>query len=162
MMKLLKQGAALCVAIGISAAAFAQQGPMPYGTPISLDMAKKAMAAAEAEAKKNNWPMAIAIVDSGSHLVLLQRLDNTQTSSVEISQGKATTAAGFRRPTKALEDALAGGGSGLRVLSFAGAVLADGGLPIVVDGKIVGAIGVSGMQGFQDAQVAKAGADALK
>ena len=123
--------------------------------------AKKAMAAAEAEATRNNWGVAIAIVDSGANLVMLQRLDNAQLSSVRIAQQKARTAAEFRRPTKVFEDAVAGGGIGLRVLTFGGSV-AEGGVPIVSGGKVIGAIGVSGVQSHQDAQVAQAGADALR
>jgi uncharacterized protein GlcG (DUF336 family) len=126
-----------------------------------MSAAKKVMAAAEAEAIKNNWGVAIAIVDSGANLVMLQRLDNAQLSSVRIAESKAKTAAEFRRPTKVFEDAIGGGGIGLRVLSF-GASVAEGGVPIVAGGKVIGAIGVSGVQSHQDAQVAQAGADALK
>jgi len=133
----------------------------PYGAPISLADAKKAMAAAEAEAIKNGWGVAIAIVDSGANLVLLARLDNAQLSSTRIAEQKARTAAEFRRSTKVFEDAVAGGGIGLRVLTF-GASVAEGGVPIVAGGKVIGAIGVSGVQSHQDAQVAQAGADALK
>jgi uncharacterized protein GlcG (DUF336 family) len=133
----------------------------PYGPPISIDMAKKVMAAAEAEAAKNHWGVAIAIVDSGGNLVMLHRLDNTQLSGARIAEAKARTAVEFRRPTKALEDAVAAGGIGLRVLTF-GAALAEGGVPIVHDGRIIGGIGASGVASHQDAQVAKAGADAVK
>jgi glc operon protein GlcG len=133
----------------------------PYGTPISIDTAKTAMAAAEAEATKNNWGVAIAIVDSGANLVMLHRLENAQLSAVRIAEQKARTAAEFRRPTKVFEDAVAGGGIGLRVLTF-GASVAEGGVPIISGGKVVGAIGVSGVQSHQDAQVAQAGADAVK
>ena len=133
----------------------------PYGAPIDIAGAKKVMAAAEAEALKNNWGVAIAIVDSGANLVMLQRLDNAQLSSVRIAEAKAKTAAEFRRPTKVFEDAVGGGGVGLRVLTF-GASVAEGGVPIISGGKVVGAIGVSGVQSHQDAQVAQAGADALK
>jgi uncharacterized protein GlcG (DUF336 family) len=133
----------------------------PYGAPITLTAAKQAIAAAEAEAIKNGWAVAIAIVDSGANLVMLQRLDNAQLSSVRIAEAKAKTAAEFRRPTKVFEDAVAGGGIGLRVLTF-GASVAEGGMPIVSGGKIVGAIGVSGVQSHQDAQIAQAGADAVK
>jgi glc operon protein GlcG len=132
----------------------------PYGAPISMADARKAMTAAEAEAAKNSWGVAIAIVDSGANLVMLHRLDNAQLSSVRISEQKARTAAEFRRPTKVFEDAVAGGGIGLRVLSF-GASVAEGGVPIVSGGKVIGAIGVSGVQSHQDAEVAQAGADAL-
>lgn len=133
----------------------------PYGAPISFEDAKKAMAAAEAEAIKNEWGVAIAVIDSGGNLVMLHRLDNAQLSSIRIAEAKARASVEFRRPTKALEDAVAGGGLGLRVLTF-GACVAEGGVPIIVDGKIVGAIGVSGVASHQDGQVAKAGADALK
>ena len=134
---------------------------IPYGTPISLDMAKKAMDAAEAEATRNNWPVAIVIVDSGGNPVMLHRLDNTQIGSIRVAEGKARTAVEFRRPTKAMEDAVAGGGAGLRLLAIPGAMVLEGGVPILVEGKIIGAIGVSGVLSSQDAQVAKAGADAL-
>jgi len=133
----------------------------PYGAPITFSAAKQAMAAAEAEAAKNGWAVAIAIVDSGANLVMLHRLDNAQLSSVRIAEAKAKTAAEFRRPTKVFEDAVAGGGIGLRVLTF-GANVAEGGVPIVSGGVIVGAIGVSGVQSHQDAQIAQAGADAVK
>ncbi len=142
------------------APAFAQSAPAPYGAPINIEQAKKAMVAAEAEARKNNWQVVISIVDSGGHLVALQRLD-AQTASVDISIGKATTAAAFRRPSKALEDSLAAGGTALRILSVRSATALQGGVPIVVDGKIIGAIGVSGVQASQDEQVAMAGAAAL-
>jgi uncharacterized protein GlcG (DUF336 family) len=133
----------------------------PYGAPIPINAAKKVMAAAEAEATKNNWAVAIAIVDSGANLVMLHRLANAQLSSVRIAEQKARTAAEFRRPTKVFEDAVAGGGVGLRVLTF-GASVAEGGVPIVSGGQVVGAIGVSGVQSHQDAQVAQTGADAVK
>ena len=94
----------------------------PYGAPILLEAAKKSMAAAEAEAVQNNWSVAIAIVDSGGNLVMLQRLDNAQLSAVRIAEAKARTAVEFRRPTKVLEDAVAGGGIGLRVLTFGASV----------------------------------------
>ena len=131
----------------------------PYGAPISFEAAKRAVSAAEAEAVKNNWAVAIAVVDSGGNLVILHRLDNAQLSSGRIAEDKARTSVEFRRPTKALEDALAGGGVGLRTLTF-GACFVEGGFPIIADGRIIGAIGVSGVASHQDAQVAKAGADA--
>jgi glc operon protein GlcG len=146
----------------LAAVAQAPAPPPPYGPPITFDQAQKAMAAAQAEAKKNNWNVVIAIVDSGGHLVSLQRLDNTQYASIDIAKGKATTAVNFRRPSKALEDAIAGGGAGLRLLRVDGLTPLEGGIPIVVDGKIIGGIGVSGVLSSQDAQTARAGADALK
>ena len=150
--------AALLVSAGASA-----QAPAPYGAPISLDQAKKAMAAAEAEAKKNNWNVVIAIVDSGGNMVLLQRFDNTQFGSVKVATEKAHGAAAFRRPTVAFQDLIAQGGVHLRLLNLTGdASVYEGGVPIIVDGKLIGAIGVSGVPSQQDAQIAKAGADSLK
>jgi uncharacterized protein GlcG (DUF336 family) len=134
---------------------------MRYGAPITIETAKTAMAAAGAEATKNGWGVAIAIVDSGGNIVMLHRLDNAQLSAARIAEAKARTAVEFRRPTKALEDAVAGGGVGLRVLTF-GASVAEGGVPIVAGGHIIGGIGVSGVASQQDAQVAQAGADAVK
>ena len=136
------------------------QPPAPYGAPINLDQAKKAMAAAEAEARKNNWQVVISIVDNGGHLVALQRLD-AQTASIDISIGKATTAVSFRRPTKALEDSMASGGTTLRILAVKGAMPLQGGVPIIMDGKIIGGIGVSGVLASQDEIVAMAGAAVL-
>jgi len=135
--------------------------PPAYGTPISLEQAKKVMAGAEAEAKKNNWPVVIAILDSGGQLVMLQRLDNAQWGSVEIAKEKARSSVALRRPTKALQDLIAQGGANLRLLNIGYSVL-EGGIPIVVDGKIVGSVGVSGVTSQQDAQIAQAGIDALK
>jgi glc operon protein GlcG len=132
----------------------------PYGFPISLDAAKKVMAAAEAEAMKNNWPMAIVILDSTGHPVMLHRLDNTQYGSIRVAEDKAQTALDFRRPSKVFEDLVAQGGLGMRTLGLRGATPIEGGFPITVDGKIVGAIGASGGTAPQDGQVAKAGVDA--
>jgi glc operon protein GlcG len=140
----------------------AQTAPPPYGPPISIDNARKVMAAAEAEATKNNWAVVIAIIDSGGHVVMMHRLDNVQLSSIEISQGKAKTALMFKRPTKVLDDAISSGGTGLRFLALKDIVPLVGGLPILLDGKIVGAIGVSGVLSAQDAQIGRAGVDALK
>jgi uncharacterized protein GlcG (DUF336 family) len=137
--------------------------PAPYGAPITLDQAKKAMAAAEAEAKKNNWNVVIAIVDSGGNMVMLQRLDNTQFGSVKVASEKAHGSAAFRRPTVAFQDLIAQGGVHLRLLNITGdASVFEGGVPVVVDGKLIGAIGVSGVTSQQDAQIAQAGANALK
>lgn len=132
-----------------------------YGPPLPLAMAKKVMAGAEAEAIRNDWPMVIAIVDSTGHLVMLHKLDQAQYGSVAIAQAKAETALNFRRPTKVFEDAIGDGGKGLRVLSMAGVTALEGGIPLIVNKEIVGAIGVSGMQSTQDAEVAQAGADAI-
>ena len=135
--------------------------PPPYGAPITLAQAKKAMAGAEAEAQKNGWNVVIAIVDSGGNLVMLQRLDNTQFGSIDVAKSKAHTAVAFRRPTKAFQDAVAQGGANLRLLKLEGASVLEGGVPVIVGGAIVGAIGVSGVLSQQDAQIAQAGADAL-
>lgn len=154
--------ALLSMLFALCASSALAQMPNPYGAPISLDIAKKAAAAATAEARKNNWNMAIVITDPGGALVYLEKMDATQTGSVKVAIGKARSAAMFKRPTKVFQDAVAGGGAGLRILGLQGAVPIDGGLPIVMDGKIVGAIGVSGAAGDQDAQCSKAGVDALK
>lgn len=138
------------------------QMPNPYGAPISVENAKKAAAPALAEARKNNWTVAVAIVDPSGHLVYYEKMDNTQLGSAQFCIAKARSAALFKRPTKALQDALAAGGTGLRILRIEEAVPVEGGIPIVMDGKIVGAIGVSGDTSEHDAQCAKAGADALK
>ena len=128
--------------VAASLSAFAQTPPPAYGAPISLEQAKKAMAAAEAEAVKNRWNVVISIVDSGGHLVMLQRMD-AQNASVDIATGKARTSVNFRRPSKALEDGLAANGTALRILAVPGVMPLQGGLPIVVDGKLIGGIGVS-------------------
>ena len=133
-----------------------------YGMPITLDQAKKAMAAAEAKARQNNWYVTISIVDSGGNAVMLQRLDGSHLAAIRMAEGKARTAVDFRRPTKALEDVMAAGGVGLKYFAVRGAMLVDGGIPIVVDDKIVGGIGVSGVDAKDDAQIAQAGADAVR
>ncbi|HLJ85375.1 MAG TPA: heme-binding protein [Candidatus Angelobacter sp.] len=139
----------------------AQTGPAPYGMPISTDTAKKAAAAALAEAHKNGWTMAVAIVDPNGTLVFYEKMDNTQNGSADVSVSKARSAARFKRPTKAFQDALAAGGAGLRILAIEGAVPVEGGIPIVIDGKIVGAIGLSGDTSEHDGQCAAAGVAAL-
>jgi len=145
------------------ACAQAPAPPPPYGAPIGLADAKKAAEAAVAEvAKVGSPPDAIAIVDHGGFLIYFERMDNTQLGSVEIAIDKARSAALFRRPSKALEDALAAGGAGMRILALRGAMPVEGGVPIISGGKLVGAIGASGGTAQQDGQVAKAGADAIK
>lgn len=152
---------AVVVVAGALGSALAQM-PNPYGAPVSLENAKKAAAPALAEAAKNNWNMAVAIVDPSGNLVYYEKMDNTQLGSATVAVDKARSAALFKRPTKALQDALAAGGDGLRILRIQGAVPVEGGIPLLVDGKIVGAIGVSGGSSAQDGQCAKAGAEALK
>jgi glc operon protein GlcG len=132
-----------------------------YGAAVRIETAKKAAAAALAEARRNNWTMAVAVVDPGGHLVYFERMDDTQVGSATVAQDKARSAALFKRPTKAFQDTLAAGGDGLRVLGIRGAVPVEGGLPLIVDGAIAGAVGVSGGTSQQDGQCAKAGVDAI-
>ena len=131
------------------------------GPPIGADDAKKAIAAALAEAKKNGWTMAAAVVDLGGALVAFERMDGTQTGSSAVCLDKARSAALFRRPTKAFQDMLAAGGEGLRVLKLRDAIPIDGGVPLVVGGRVAGAIGLSGGASSEDGQCARAGAAAL-
>jgi glc operon protein GlcG len=139
--------------------ASAQPLPNHYGAPIGIDAAKKAAAAAIAEGKKNGWTVAVAIVDTGGTLIYFERIDGTQNGSSTVAQDKARTSAAFKRPTKMLEDAVKAGNS--QFLKLPGALPIEGGLPILVDGKIVGAIGVSGATSAQDGQCAKAGVDTI-
>ena len=133
-----------------------------YGTTVNLEQARKAVAAGMVEARKNNWPVAIAVVDNAGMLVAYERMDNTQTASVQVSIDKAASAAMYRRSTKVFQDAVTGGGMGVRVLGLRGASPIEGGLTLMLDGKIIGGIGVSGVNSDQDAVVAKAGVDAVK
>jgi glc operon protein GlcG len=149
------------VVLGALGSAVAQM-PNPYGLPIGLENARKAATPALAEAAKNNWTVAVAIVDPGGNLVYYEKMDNTQLGSANVAIDKARTAALFKRPTKAFQDVLAGGGDSIRILRLQGVVPVEGGIPLIVDGKIVGAIGVSGATSAQDAQCAKAGADTVK
>jgi uncharacterized protein GlcG (DUF336 family) len=149
------------VASALASGALAQM-PNPYGPPISLEAAKKVAAPAIAEAAKNNWTVAVAVVGPAGNLVYYEKMDNTQLGSADAAVAKARTAALYKRPTLAFQDALAKGGENLRILSLPNVVASEGGIPLVVDGKIVGAIGVSGMTSAQDGQCAKAGAEALK
>ena len=133
-----------------------------YGANITLEQAKTVVAAAEAEAVRQNWNMAIAVVDTAGNLVAFIRRDDTQNASVQVAQSKAASAVLYKRPTKAFQDTLAAGGVGLRVLTLDGVVAAEGGVPLVIDGAIVGAIGVSGATSEQDGLVAAAGLAALE
>ncbi len=146
----------LCTMSGLA------QAPNPYGLAVSLETAKKAAAAALAEARKGNWKMAVAVVDTGGILVYYEKMDNTQIGSADIAIEKARTAVRFKRPSKAFQDLVAGGGAGLRILRLPGAVPLDGGIPLMIDDQIVGAIGVSGDSGDHDALCATAGAAAMK
>lgn len=157
----------VCAFVVSAGSALAQQpaaspaASPPYGPAITLEMAKRAMAAAELEAAKNSWQVAITILDSGGNMVMFHKIDNAQLSAATVSEGKARTALEFKRPSKALDDAIAAGGAGMRLLALKDITPLEGGLPVIVDGRIIGAIGVSGSLSSQDAQVAKAGADAL-
>jgi glc operon protein GlcG len=148
---------ALAAALLLSPLGAAAQAPPSYGTPIGHDAAMKALAAAEAEAKKNNWFMVIAVVDSGSRLIAFSRMDGAQLGSIDIAMGKAMTANNLRRPTKDLQELVGQGGPNLRLLAAPGVTPLEGGVPIIADGKIIGAIGVSGAASNQDAQCAMAG-----
>jgi glc operon protein GlcG len=139
----------------------AQNGPV-YGAPITLSQAMQVAHAAREEAVRHGWPMVIAVVDSGAHLVLQHRLDQAQLGSIEVARQKAETAVRFRRPSKLFQDAVSQAGIHLRLLGMSNLMPLDGGIPLVLDGAVIGAIGVSGMQSEQDAQVAQAGADALR
>ena len=138
------------------------QIPNPYGTAIDNESARKVAAAAIAEARKNGWNMAVAIVDTAGELVYFEKLDGTQAASVNIAIDKARSSARFKRPTKALQDVLATGGAGLRMLALDGAVPVEGGVPLLIDAKLVGAIGVSGGTSQQDGQVATSAAAVVK
>jgi glc operon protein GlcG len=159
-------GTALVLSASLASAQQPAAAPPPappaYGPPITLEQAKKIMVGAEAEAKKNNWNVVMVVLDSGGNLVMLQRMDGAQFGSIEVAKDKAYSAVAFRRPTKAFDDALAQGGANLRILRLPGASPLEGGIPIVVDGKLIGAVGVSGVTSAQDAQIGRAGIDNLK
>jgi uncharacterized protein GlcG (DUF336 family) len=140
----------------------AQAPALSYGPAISLADAKGILGSAAIEAKKNNWHVVIAIVDSGGHLVALERMDNTQFASIEIAQGKARTSVAFLRPSKVFQDGLAAGGDALRSLKIPDLFPIEGGLPIVRDGKVIGAIGVSGVTSAQDGRIAAAGISTIR
>jgi len=150
----------LGVVLALSAGLASAQERPPYGNPITVDQAKKIAAGALAESKKNSWRMAISIVDNHGFPVYFERMEDTQTASIQIALDKAKTAAMFRRPSKAFEDGIAKGRVAL--LGLSGATPIEGGLPIMVDGRVIGGIGVSGMNSDQDAQAAQAGLNALK
>lgn len=152
--------------VGIAIFCFLQTGaqmlPNPYGAPIGVDNAKKAAAAALAEAVKNHWKMAVAVVDPHGTLVYYEKMDDTQLGSADVAIAKARSSALFKRPTKAFQDGLAAGGAGMRILGLPGAVPVEGGVPVIADGKIIGAIGVSGDTSEHDGQCATAGASTIK
>jgi glc operon protein GlcG len=150
------------IVMGFASGVFAQSPP-PYGSPISLDMAKKVAAAAMDEAKKNSWvPVVVVVTDWSGSPVYLERMDGTLYAGVDVAMKKAGSAAAFRRSTKDFADLLAQGGLGNRFLVLPHAMPVEGGLPIVIDGKLVGAIGVSGVTAQQEGLIAAAGLAALK
>jgi len=140
----------------LAPAAHAQLPSAPF---INLEAAKRMASAAEAEARSNNWNVAIAVVDASGGLIYFQRADDTQPGSLDVAIRKARTSAAFRRPTKAMEDAVLGGRT--VILSIDGVLPIEGGLPILVDGRVIGAIGVSGVTPQQDGQIAAAGVAAV-
>src|SRR6266568_2472817 len=150
----LSKVAAFFVAASFAGLVSAQERP-PYGAELTIDQAKKIAAGALAESKRNNWRMAISVVDNHGFPVYFERMDDTQTASIQIALDKARTAAMFRRPSKVFEDGIAKGRVAL--LGLSGATPIEGGLPIMVAGKVIGGVGVSGMNSDQDAQAAQAG-----
>ena len=134
----------------------------PYGPPITLEAAKKVASAAQAEAMRNHWLMTVAVVDPAGNLVYYERTDNSQAASSKVAIEKARSAAIYKRPTKAFQDALAKGGVAMRLLSLDGALPVEGGVPLISAGRIVGAIGVSGDLSENDAQCATVAAQELK
>jgi uncharacterized protein GlcG (DUF336 family) len=145
--------------VGLAVLASAPAEELPSKKTLPLAVAKQIAAAAEQHARENQWNVCIAIVDDGGHLIYFQRMDGVQTGSVHVSQRKAQTAIGFKRPTKTFEEGVAGGRHAL--LGLPGAVPLEGGVPLVADGQMIGAIGVSGVTAQQDGMIAQAGADAL-
>ena len=163
---LLRSTLVVAVALMAWSTGFGQEGfapppQIPYGLSIGIDDARTVAAAAVARAEADGRWMAIAIVDTGGHLVYFEKMDGTQIGSVEVAVDKARSAALFRRPTDVFEEGVASGGEGVRLLGLRGAVPLDGGVPIIVDDQVIGGIGISGGSGAQDGVVARAGVDAL-
>jgi len=150
----------VALALAVVAVAATSQAQVITKKALTLDGAKKIAAAAEAEAKKKNAKVVIAIVDDGGSLILLERLDDTQVASVDVGIGKARTAAIFRRPSKVFEDQIREGR--IATLALTGATPLQGGIPILFEGKVIGAIGVSGETPALDEEIAIAGANAAK
>ena len=149
-------GAAALALVATSASA--QQRP-EYGTPVTTDQAKKIAAAVVAECMSNKWNVAVAVTDTAGNLVYFERIENTQTASFDIAIMKAKAAATYRRPTRVFADVIAK--SGPAIMTLPGVVASPGGLPLMVGGKVIGAVGVSGVTGDQDEQCAKTGLAAL-
>ena len=146
--------AATALMLLAAAPAGAQQILEPNGAPLTLDQAHRIVAAAESEARKQNFKMAFAVLEPSGALVMFARMDGVQYGSIEVAQAKGRSAALFRRATKVFADGVAGGANG--TLSLPGAVAIEGGVPIVMGGKMVGALGVSGGTAVQDGQIAAA------
>jgi glc operon protein GlcG len=159
MMTILKKLFSLSIAVFLVAMAMGASAQTSDKKVLNLEGARKVAAAAEAEAKKNNWNVVIAIVDDGGNLLYLQRMDGTQTGSIQVAIDKARTAQAFKRPTKVFEDLIAGGRNA--ILGLNGALPLEGGVPVKIGDQVVGAIGVSGVTAPQDGQIAKAGADTV-
>ena len=151
----------LVFAACLATSAFGQL-PNPYGPSVTLEEGRRAAEPALAEARKNGWTVAVAVVDPSGNLVYYEKMDNTQLGSATVAIDKARSAALFKRPTKAFQDALASGPDGARVLSLHGATPVEGGIPIIVDGKLIGAVGASGGSSDQDGRTAQAGAAGMK
>jgi glc operon protein GlcG len=151
-MRMLLAAAAL---VALTAGAFAQDKRPEYGTAVNVAGAKKIAAGVIAECQKNGWNVAVAVVDNHGYLVYFERMDNTQTASMDIAVGKARAAATYRRPTRVFADVINKGGHATATLP--GVFASPGGLPIMVDGKVTGGVGVSGVTGDQDEQCSKAG-----
>jgi uncharacterized protein GlcG (DUF336 family) len=158
-MTIMKKLLSVAIAVFLGGMALAAGAQTVDKKVLNLDGARKVAAAAEAEAKKNGWNVVIVVVDDGGNLLYLQRMDGTQTGSIQVAIDKARTAQAFKRPTKVFEDAIAGGRTA--ILGLNGALPLEGGLPVKVGDQVVGAIGVSGVTSQQDGQIAKAGADAV-
>jgi len=158
-MTIMKKLLSVAIAVFLGGMALAASAQTADKKVLNLDGARKVAAAAEAEAKKNGWNVVIVVVDDGGNLLYLQRMDGTQTGSIQVAIDKARTAQAFKRPTKVFEDAIAGGRTA--ILGLDGALPLEGGLPVKVGDQMVGAIGVSGVTSQQDGQIAKAGADAV-
>ena len=133
----------------------------PYGPAISLELATRVVAEAETHARRHGWAMVFAVVDSAAQLVVFRRMDGVHHAALSVAQAKACTSVNFRRPTRVFEDAVAGGGAGLRFLSVPGLCPMEGGIPLVHNGQVIGAIGVSGVGSAEDGQTATVGASVV-
>ena len=141
--------------VALAAGASAQDRRPDYGTAVNAVAAKKIAAGALAECQKNGWNVAVAVVDTHGFLVYFERMDNTQTASMDVAVGKARAAATWRRTTRVFMDAINKGGPA--TVTLPNVFASPGGVPIMVDGKVTGGLGVSGVTGDQDEQCAKAG-----